>query len=182
MTAHTQDELLKISRKMSYLLRHNPSSAGLEMSAYGEVSLQFLAKAVGTSTLVVREIVESDDKGRYAIEGSRIWATQGHSIPVVVRHERLTEAGIIFHGTKQKHLDSIKRTGLIAGDRLHVHLSADIETATAVAERRKGSSVILKIDGNRLLADGHEILRSSNGVLLSGSIPWEYILDVLPLG
>lgn len=180
MTKFTEDELLRISRKMSYLLRHNPGSADLEMSERGEVSLHFLAKAVGASVSTVREIVETDGKGRYAIEGRRIWATQGHSVPVTVQHERLSEVGIIFHGTKWEFLESIMQKGLVRGERVHVHLSADIDTAITVAGRRKGDSIILKIDGERMLKDGHEILRSSNGVLLTDSVPWEYVLEFAP--
>lgn len=177
MTTHSQDELLKISRKMSYLLRHNPGSVDLEMSERGEVSLDSLAKAVGTSVSTVREIVESDGKGRYVIQGRRIWATQGHSISVTVQHERLSEVGIVFHGTKWVFLESIMQNGLVRGERVHVHLSADIDTAITVAGRRKGDSVILKIDGKQMLEDGHEILRSSNGVILTDSVPWEYVLE-----
>jgi putative RNA 2'-phosphotransferase len=181
MAKLNEEGLTNISRTISYLLRHNPGSAGLKMSEKGEVSLESLADALNISVKTVREIVEKDSKGRYVIEGDLIWATQGHSIPVLARNERVTELGAVYHGTKRHYLDSIKKQGLIAGDRLHVHLSSDIATAITVAGRRRGDSVILRIDGNKLLADGYEVLRSSNGVLLTNYIPWEYVLDVTPV-
>jgi putative RNA 2'-phosphotransferase len=181
MAKLNEEGLTNISRTISYLLRHNPGSAGLKMSETGEVNLESLADALNISVKTVREIVESDSKGRYVIEGDLIWATQGHSIPVLARHEQVTELGTVFHGTKRHFLDSIKKQGLVAGDRLHVHLSSDLATAITVAGRRKGDSVILRIDGSRLLADGFEILRSSNGVLLTNYIPWEYVLEVTPI-
>jgi putative RNA 2'-phosphotransferase len=178
MAKLNEEGLTNISRTISYLLRHNPGSAGLKMSEKGEVNLESLAEAVDVSVKTVREIVENDSKGRYVIEGDLIWATQGHSIPVLARNEPVTELGTVYHGTKRQFLDSIKKQGLVAGDRLHVHLSSDLATAITVAGRRRGDSVILRIDGNRLLADGFEILRSSNGVLLTNYIPWEYVLEV----
>jgi putative RNA 2'-phosphotransferase len=181
MAQYTEAQLTRISRTISYLLRHNPGSAGLKMSDKGEVSLSELAEAVDVSVKTVREIVAADSKGRYVIEGNRIWATQGHSIPILVRHEKVTELGLVFHGTKRHYLESIKKKGLIAGDRLHVHLSSDIATAITVANRRVGSSVILEIDGNQLLKDGYEIVRSQNGVILAEYIPWKYVLEVTPV-
>lgn len=181
MVKLNEEGLTNISRTIAYVLRHNPGSAGLKMSENGEVSLESLADSLNVSVKTVREIVASDSKGRYVIEGDRIWATQGHSIPVLARNESVTELGIVYHGTKRHFLDSIERQGLIAGDRLHVHLSSDLATAITVAGRRRGDSVILRIDGNRLLADGYEVLRSSNGVILTNYIPWEYVLEVTPI-
>lgn len=181
MVKLNDEGLTNISRTIAYVLRHNPGSAGLKMSEKGEVNLESLADALNVSIKTVCEIVEKDSKGRYVIEGGLIWATQGHSVPVLARNETVTELGIVYHGTKRHFLDSIKKQGLIAGDRLHVHLSSDLATALTVANRRKGDSVILRIDGSQLLSDGYEILRSSNGVLLTNYIPWEYVLEVTPV-
>lgn len=181
MTKLNDEGLINISRTIAYILRHNPGSAGLKMSEKGEVNLESLADSLNASVKTVREIVEKDSKGRYVIEGDLIWATQGHSIPVLARNEIVTELGTVYHGTKRHFLDSIKKQGLIAGDRLHVHLSSDLATALMVANRRKGDSVILRIDGSRLISDGYEVFRSNNGVILTNYIPWEYVLEVTPV-
>lgn len=181
MTNTNNESLMNISRNIAYILRHNPGSAGLKMSEKGEVSLDSLADSLNISVKTVREIVEKDSKGRFVIEGNLIWAAQGHTIPILARNETVTELGTVYHGTKRHFLESIQKQGLIPGERLHVHLSSDLATALTVAKRRKGDSVILRIDGARLLSDGYEVLRSVNGVLLTNYVPWSYVLEVTPV-
>jgi putative RNA 2'-phosphotransferase len=169
----------KLSKKMAFILRHNPGSADLLMSPEGEVSLSELAKALKVSKEVIISIVEDDSKGRYAIESDRIWATQGHSIPVSLKLEKLSEVGKIYHGTKYAHISSIKTFGILPGDRQYAHLSPDFKTAHSVAERRSGASVILEIDGDRMIAEGHNLFRSTNGVILAHSVPWEFVVKLV---
>ena len=53
--------------------------------------------------------------------------------------------------------------------RQHVHLSADIETATKVGQRH-GKIVILNIDARDLHASGQAFCQADNGVWLTGPI------------
>lgn len=58
--------------------------------------------------------------------------------------------------------------------RNHVHLSADIETASRVGARR-GRPVILLVDAAAMRRDGHAFYCSANGVWLTDHVPAPYI-------
>jgi putative RNA 2'-phosphotransferase len=71
-------------------------------------------------------------------------------------------------------VDSILKEGINKGNRHHVHLSKDEETAAAVGARR-GTFTILKIEALRMRADGHKVYISDNGVYLVDEVPAKYI-------
>ena len=81
---------------------------------------------------------------------------------------------LLYHGTVARFLPSIHETGLIRGNRHHVHLSKDVETARKVGARR-GQPVILKVDAGRMHRDGHKFYVSVNGVWLTDSVLPEYL-------
>lgn len=178
MTTKTKKSLTRISRHMSLVLRHNPASLGLTLAEDGSVPIRELARALGVTEDTVHTIVAEDPKGRYATAGGRIWATQGHSIPVRVHLEEVAAPGLIYHGTKSRHVGAIRTEGLRPQGRMFVHLSADGGTALAVANRRRGTSVVLTIDGDAMVADGLPVYRSDNGVLLADGVPWCYMTGV----
>ena len=47
-----------------------------------------------------------------------------------------TPPEVLYHGTADRFLDSIRAHGLIKGSRHHVHLSERLETAEAVGRPR----------------------------------------------
>jgi putative RNA 2'-phosphotransferase len=80
----------------------------------------------------------------------------------------------LYHGTPNRNVDSILKEGINRGNRHHVHLSKDEETAASVGSRR-GAFTILKIEALRMRADGHKIYISDNGVYLVDEVPSKYI-------
>ena len=110
-------------------------------------------------------VVHQNDKQRFAIntDGTRIRANQGHSVNVDLKLVATEPPEHLFHGTVEKFIDSIKEKGLISGERQHVHLSSDIETARIVA-RRRGTPVILLVRALEMTESGSEFYLSSNGV------------------
>jgi putative RNA 2'-phosphotransferase len=81
----------------------------------------------------------------------------------------------LYHGTKKDFLYKILEEGLKPMNRQHVHLSPDIETATIVANRRKGDNVILEISAKAMYADKLDIYLSDNGVYLTEKVENKYI-------
>lgn len=158
------------SKKLSFALRHDPGAFGLTLATDGSGDLQEVAVALGTTVEELRRITADDNKGRFVIRRGRIWAAQGHSIPVDVPLELVTVSGDLFHGTKADAVRLITQFGLKPQSRLYVHLSPDVGTAKAVAGRRKGESRMLRVDGAALAAAG-ELWRSSNGVYLAKHVP-----------
>lgn len=78
----TDMDLVRISKRLSYVLRHNPSSAGLTLDANGWVAVADLLEALGLTRAQLDEVVSRNDKQRFMIMGDRIRASQGHSVQV----------------------------------------------------------------------------------------------------
>lgn len=169
----------QISKFMSLVLRHAPHEAELTLDANGWTDLYTLAKVIqgkfGADGEELQRIVDENPKKRFAIEGNRIRAVQGHSLEVDLALKPITPPGILFHGTKRDFMSSILAEGLTRQSRQHVHLSKDIETARIVAVRRKGENVILQIDAAAMQQAGHSFYLSNNGVWLTESVAPKFI-------
>ncbi len=172
----------RLSRLLSYVLRHRPDEFGLELDKGGWVSVEALLAAVQKSSHEttlddVKEVVRRSDKQRFALsaDGLRIRANQGHSVDVDLALDPVEPPELLFHGTVQKALPSIREEGLLRGRRHHVHLSPDRATASAVGARR-GRPIILTVKAAEMHAEGHEFYRSLNDVWLTYAVPPGFIL------
>lgn len=169
-------DLVRVSRRMAFLLRHDPASVGLELSPTGAVPVRDLAAALGVPRGVILGIVEADEKGRFVVEGSMIRAAQGHSVqleqPVGVD---APVPDVLFHGTVWPVASRILRDGLQPMGRQFVHLSGDVETARAVAARRRGAPVVLVVDAAVFADEGHDVFMASNGVWQAAPVPSKFI-------
>lgn len=85
-----------------------------------------------------------------------------------------TPPAVLYHGTPEKNRASILTTGLERRARHHVHLSADIDTATRVGARR-GRPVILVVDAAAMDPSGIQFWRTDNGVWLTDSVAPEFL-------
>jgi putative RNA 2'-phosphotransferase len=83
----------------------------------------------------------------------------------------------LYHGTVELYVSSIMADGLDKRARQHVHLSADLDTATRVGSRR-GRPIILEIAAAEMHAAGFSFFRSENGVWLTDKVPPQYISKV----
>jgi len=68
--------------------------------------------------------------------------------------------------------------GLIKGQRHHVHLSKEVETAIKVGQRH-GKAVVLIVKSGQMHRDGHIFYLSENGVWLTDSVPPSYIEELV---
>ncbi|BCB90238.1 RNA 2'-phosphotransferase [Phytohabitans suffuscus] len=174
--------LVRLSRRLSYILRHDPGSVGLALDPQGWVAVDELLAALGSavSRADLDAVVAGNDKRRYAIRvgpGDRdeIRASQGHSVPVDLGLAAVAPPPVLFHGTSAAALASIRARGLERGGRHHVHLSPDVTTARAVGRRRRGPVAVLTVDAAAMAAAGHRFYRSANGVWLTDHVPPEYL-------
>ncbi len=174
-------QLVRTSKFLSLVLRHDPSRIGLALDPNGWAKISELlrhAKAAGhpIPRKLLTEIVETNEKRRFTIssDGLRIRANQGHSLPVDLELEQVEPPALLFHGTATRHLESIQEQGLVPGARQHVHLSVDAETATRVGQRH-GKPVVLKIAAGSMHEAGFAFFLSANGVWLTASVPVAYI-------
>ena len=101
-------------------------------------------------------------------------ANQGHSVEVDLQLEAREPPESLYHGTVERFLPSIWEEGLVRGERHHVHLSKDTETARRVGARR-GKPVILVVDAGGMHRDGFPFFLSANGVWLTDAVPPGYL-------
>lgn len=172
--------MVKLSKRMSKALRHEPYRLGLAPDGAGWVPVDDLLAALRVGRPDLDAVVAGNDKQRFAVERGpdgveRIRANQGHSIPVELGLPAVEPLPLLYHGTAAAVLDSIRATGLHRGGRHHVHLSADVETARRVGARRGGPVVVLTVDAAAMARDGHAFHRSANGVWLTDAVPARYL-------
>ncbi|MEU5988576.1 RNA 2'-phosphotransferase [Spirillospora sp. NPDC047418] len=173
--------VVKISKYLARHLRHRPERIGLALSPEGWADVtELLAAASRHGFALTRSelehVVDVNDKKRYEMDGNRIRAVQGHSVPVELDLPPVDPPELLYHGTVRHSVASILREGLLPMGRHAVHLSPDRETARRVGARR-GRPVVLTVASGRMAADGHEFRVSANGVWLAGSVPPEYLRE-----
>lgn len=169
-----RDRRVKLSRRMSYLLRHNPAAGNLRLDERGCVDLGELAEALGVPEEAVREVVARDPKGRFVIERNAIRATYGHSIDVEAPGEAVQPPAVLYHGTPRRAVEAILREGLRPMGRQMVHLSVTRQEARVVGRRRDTEPAILRIDARAAHDAGIEFRRSGS-VYLAPRVPPEFI-------
>ena len=174
-------ENTRISKFLSYVLRHRPDEIGIELDAQGWVTIDaLLAAAVAHGNRITREqldfVVENNNKKRFAIsdDGAQIRASQGHSTDVDLGYTPSMPPAILYHGTAARSISSIRTEGLLKGKRQHVHLSLDTATAIQVGSRH-GRPVVVLIQAGEMSAAGHEFFLSANGVWLTDRVPAAFI-------
>jgi len=176
-----EKETTRTSKFLSLILRHEPERVGLKLDEAGSASVSELLDDVnrhGISLTLegLKHVVATNDKKRFAFseDGLRIRASQGHSLEVDLQYEPQIPPELLYHGTPERFVESIRRTGLNKGERHHVHLSPDSQTASKVGQRR-GQPVVLTIRTGDMHRAGHQFYLSANGVWLVEHVPAQFI-------
>jgi putative RNA 2'-phosphotransferase len=177
----TEKETIRTSKTLSMILRHKPDRVGIKLDKAGWARVSELLDAVnrhGVSLTLaeLKHVVEANDKERFALseDGLRIRASQGHSVQVELQYEPQVPPEFLYHGTPDRSIESIRASGLNKGQRHHVHLSPDANTAAKIAQRR-GRAVVLEIRAGEMHRVGHIFYRSANGVWLVDHVPPSFI-------
>jgi putative RNA 2'-phosphotransferase len=177
---------IKISKFLSYVLRHKPEAIGLTLDPEGWAWVDDLIACAARhgrklDRNLIAEVVAGNDKRRFAMDSNGIYirANQGHSIPVDLGLQPVLPPETLFHGTAASALPSIRKTGLQSRRRQHVHLSPDRQTAIKVG-RRHGKPVILKVHSGAMNRAGHQFYLSQNGVWLVDQVPPEFLEEEGP--
>lgn len=173
------DDLTKLSKHLSFVLRHDPASVGLELDDGGWVDVGVLLRALTKSGRTatrqdIDQILATSKKRRFEIVDNRIRAAQGHSIPVELGLEAVPPPAELFHGTVERFWDTISVEGLLPQERTHVHLSADRETAREVGARR-GRPIVLTVAAHDMHLEGLTFFLASNGVWLTEAVPPRFL-------
>jgi putative RNA 2'-phosphotransferase len=155
----------RISRFLSYLLRHRPKEYALSSDGHGFAAWNDVVDIVQErfqeiTEPEIRAVVAGSDKQRFELKEGKVRATYGHSFPVDLGLEPAEPPRELYHGTARDLAQSICRDGLKPRERQYVHLSTSMAEALAVGRRRDPSPAILVVNSQAAHAEGVRFYRS----------------------
>ncbi|XP_048448174.1 tRNA 2'-phosphotransferase 1, partial [Rhincodon typus] len=133
-----QDPDIRLSKTLSYILRHGAAELGLVMGKDGFLDVEEVLRCPQCRRYTekdIQRVVETNNKQRFTLRRHpdtgmlQIRANQGHSlqveelelIPITEAVGNIPEQAV--HGTYRQHWDSIKVEGLRCMSRRHIHLA-----------------------------------------------------------
>ncbi len=175
------EQTIRTSKFLSLVLRHQPETAHITLDAAGWVSVEDLLAGCAKARRPMRrvdleDIVATNAKKRFefSADGTRIRASQGHSVEVDLNYEPKEPPPVLYHGTATRFLESIQVKGLLKMQRHHVHLTAETKMTPQVGARH-GKPVLLTILSADMHLAGHTFYLSTNGVWLVEHVPVQFI-------
>ncbi|KAI0630621.1 KptA family-domain-containing protein [Trametes polyzona] len=193
---------VRISKTLSWILRHGSQLEGLKMRPDGYVRVDELLQRPKMRDLTfeaLQEIVRSDAKGRYSLvqevdaeTGKEAWwirANQGHSLKTVVldlepiKYAADIPTGIAVHGTTKRAWEAIKDQGLSKMTRNHIHLAQGVAGSGVISGMRSSSQILIYVDVQKAIDAGYKFYISANGVVLTegderGFLPTQFFSRV----
>ena len=177
----SEKENTRVSKFLSWALRHKPGEIGLVLDENGWADVKELIEKSKSANIeltfdILKHIVDTNSKRRFSFneDQTKIRANQGHSIEIDLALTPKEPPEFLYHGTAERFSDSILKSGLVKKERHHVHLSSDIKTAISVGQRH-GKPVVFVIDAKQMHKEGFEFYISENGVWLADNIPVKYL-------
>ncbi|KIL65540.1 hypothetical protein M378DRAFT_76750 [Amanita muscaria Koide BX008] len=182
---------VRLSKTISWLLRHGAKSEGLAMRTDGCVKVEDLLanpkiKSQNVDFARLQAIVTADAKQRYALlsepaaeeEGraEETWwikANQGHSITTVevemksILSIKDIPSACAVHGTSMAAWKSIAIQGLSKMKRNHIHLAQGVSDDNVISGMRRSSQVFIYVDVQKAIDAGIKFFLSDNGVVLT---------------
>jgi putative RNA 2'-phosphotransferase len=180
----TKAPMNRISKFMSYVLRHRPDVLELDLDKAGWTNADNLIEKINRhknwalSLTDIEDVVQADSKQRYSLKDGRIRANQGHSIKVnAVDTTPRQPPDSLYHGTTTERWTLIANSGgLQKMNRHHVHLAEELRTAKQVGSRhRREKLLVLRIRAREMHAAGYQFFVSDNGVWLTDKVPVEFM-------
>ncbi|CCK73397.1 tRNA 2'-phosphotransferase NDAI_0G04120 [Naumovozyma dairenensis CBS 421] len=178
---------IRISKALSYLLRHGAVKEGLSIDSDGYVDLSALLKHNRLKTYKctrddIHRVVETNEKKRFNIKKLEnveyICAVQGHSMKIINPDGKLLERittlaqlpDTLVHGTTISSCIAILESGAIKKcGRNHVHLATGITgvNSSVISGMRLSSPVHIYLNLDKSLIDGIGLVKSLNNVYLT---------------
>jgi putative RNA 2'-phosphotransferase len=169
----------RLSRFLSFLLRHRPAEYPLSFDRHGFVAWnalkeQLRARFPDVSDEEIRSVIMGTDKQRFEMRDARVRATYGHSFVIDLGDESIVPPDRLYQGAPRDVADTVLREGLKPRGRAYVHLSASLEEALAVGRRRDPDPAILVVDARAAHENGIGFY-VSGPLYLAGEIPARFL-------
>lgn len=177
-------EVDSIGRMMAGVLRHFPERFNLSMDGRGWVDLDQFVEAIRrarpqTSRWLRREhieaLVETDDKGRYQIDGGMVRATYAHSVPVNLDDLPECHLDQLYFPVAEEELDMVLESGLRPADRNMIHLSGTPEKAFSAGRVHMPEPILLEVDVKGSSKAGNFIFRAGKDVYVTEAVEPEFV-------
>lgn len=177
-------EIDRVGRMMAGILRHFPERFGLTMDGRGWVDLEEFVNAIRASRPNyarwlrkehIQALVETDEKGRYQIDGGMLRATYAHSVNVNL--DDLPEANLdtLYFPVSEEELDLVLETGLRPSDRNMIHLSATPDKAYSAGRVHNPDPILLQIDVKGSTNAGNFIFRAGKTVYITHAVEPDFV-------
>jgi putative RNA 2'-phosphotransferase len=175
-----EKERVKLSKTLSYMLRHAPEEFGLLVDPEGYAPMEEVIEALrrkrpSVTRAQLEEVVTGCEKGRFEIVDGEIRACYGHTLEGKIDYEPVEPPEVLFHGTANRFLDSIRKMGLRPMGRQYVHLTVRRDFARTVGRRRDRSPTILVVEALRAHQDGIVFYKANEDFYLADLVPSAYI-------
>ncbi|GBN29967.1 tRNA 2'-phosphotransferase 1 [Araneus ventricosus] len=190
---------IKLSKSLSWLLRHGADSQGVILDEGGFMDVQKVLNLKQFKNFTVddiKRVVEQNEKKRFTLRCNenclQIRANQGHTLKVDddALLNLLTEEDVpqvVYHGTYLSKLKNIKLKGLSKMKRNHIHFTPRFPgDGSVISGMRSSCEVVIGVDTLRAMKDGFKFYKSDNEVILcpgnhNGVIPPNYFKEVWQL-
>ncbi len=171
---------IKLSKFLSFILRHHPEKFELKLDKKGFVAIDKLVNVIrqkfpNVTKETILQLVNSQEKKRFEIVNDKIRAIYGHSIKVDLGLPETEPPEFLYHGTSRKVVKQILTTGLKPMSRQYVHLSSTNEDAYKVGLRHDKNPVILKIRAKDAYKEGIKFYKTLDNIFLTKEIPPKFI-------
>jgi len=177
-------EIDRVGRMMAGILRHFPERFGLTMDSRGWVDLDAFVDAIKDSRQNygrwlrrqhIVALVDSDEKGRYQIDGGMIRATYAHSVQVNL--DDLPECTLdkLYFPVSEEEQDLVLETGLRPSDRNMIHLSATPERAYSAGRVHNPDPLLIEVDVPRASQAGNFIFRAGKAVYVTDAVEPDFL-------
>lgn len=168
---------VKVSKYMSYLLRHNPEDLKIDGEGFVDLDelLVKLRERYDISKDFIQKIMSNEGQKRFEIIGNRIRALYGHSFETTIELEEDRSIALLYHGTTLESSLEILKDGLKPMHRKFVHLSPTKDAALKVGRRRASRPVVLEVNAKEARKDGLRFFKATERVFLCKEVPAKYI-------
>ncbi|MGN6346112.1 MAG: RNA 2'-phosphotransferase [Candidatus Nitrosocosmicus sp.] len=170
-----------ISKRLSYILRHNPKRFKVYLDEKGWANLDDVLgglRSFGDIIDLEKEdllnMVSKQRKTRFDIYNNKIKANYGHTV-FIKEMDVVKPPDVLYHGTARRYLNSILRNGLIRMQRQYVHLSVNLDIAIETGKRKDSTPSIIQIDSKTAYQEGILFYKGSDRILLSENLLPKYL-------
>jgi len=169
----------RISRFLTYLLRHRPEEYPLVFDERGFVEWGDIVEIVqeryyDVTEEQIRAVVTDSEKKRFELQEGKVRATYGHSFAIELGDQAVEPPPELYYGTARDLAQSMLRGGLKPRDRQYVHLSVSAEEAESVAKRHDQAPAIIIVDAQSAHGEGVRFYQSGP-LFLVENVPAKFL-------